>query len=379
MKKILILILSVFTSLFLLGCNNSFNNPDENYCELSRVEDVYKCNKTSFAFDTTIDITLNVIKDNEYDVETVFDEVSDIIDKYNKLLDAYNEYEGINNIYTINNSEGPIEIEPELFYAIEYALDNQEIVQKNDDLLFNIALQPVLDIWHEARDKESCIDSITYSRCPIPSDETLNQDFNTNPDDIILDEENSTIDFAKENMGIDLGGFAKGYVSMIIEEYLSQYKEISYIINLGASNVLVGGNNYLNENGYYNIGIKEPSYLGFSSYYLIAKITEGQSVVTSGSYQRYIKNLNDYDDDTIYHHIIDPRTNYPGGEAMAVTIITDQTGISDILSTALFLMNYEDALAFVNETENLEAVWYFNEDDIRTSTNFSDYFSYYRE
>ena len=385
MKKPFILTLIIITGFLLISCDNNselsyeeFDNPNETYCELSRVEGVYKCNKTSIAFDTTVDITFYVIKDNNYNIDNVFDDISNIIDNYNKLLDVYNEYDGINNVYTINNSEGPIEIEEELFVAIKYALENQEIVQKDDDLLFNIALQPVLNIWHEARYNENCIDTIIYSRCPIPNEETLDQEFNINPNNIILNEETLTIDFTKDNMGIDLGGFAKGYVSMIIENYLNQYEEISYIINLGSSNVMVGGFNYLNENGEYIIGINRPTFSGFSNYYLTAKITDGFSVVTSGSYQRYIKNLDDYNDETIYHHIIDPRTNYPGGETMAVTIITNQTGISDILSTALYLMNYEDALAYVNETEDLEAIWYFSEDDIRTSANFSDYFNYYQ-
>ncbi|MFW6272578.1 MAG: FAD:protein FMN transferase, partial [bacterium] len=74
-------------------------------------------------------------------------------------------------------------------------------------------------------------------------------------------------------------------------------------------------------------------------------------------------------DDTMYHHIIDPRTNYPGGEALAVSIITTNTALSDILSTAIFLMDYEEALDYVNNTEDLEAIWYFSESDIRMSEN----------
>ncbi|MGM0495632.1 MAG: FAD:protein FMN transferase [Bacillota bacterium] len=385
MKKTIIATILIFTTFLFIGCNNSntelsyenFDNPNETYCEAYEVDGVYRCSKNSFALDTVIEISFYVIKDNEYDIETVFDDISDIINKYNKYLDAHSEYDGVNNIYTINNSEGPIEIDQELFEAIEYALENQDIEPENNQLLFNIALQPVLDIWHDARYSEECTEPILYSRCPIPSEETLNQDFNTNPNDIILDEENLTIDFAKDNMGLDLGGFAKGYVSMIIENYLTQYENISYIINLGSSNVLVGGNNYTNIEGNYNIRINEPSFMGTKNAYLYAQIKSGFSVVTSGAYQRYIKNVDDYSDETIYHHIIDPRTNYPGGEALAVTIVTNQTGTSDILSTALFLMDYEDGLEYVNNTDNLEAVWYFNENDIRTSENYDDYFIFY--
>ncbi|MCF7924728.1 MAG: FAD:protein FMN transferase, partial [Candidatus Izimaplasma sp.] len=272
MKKILITTLLILTSFLFIACEDSettvlsyenFANPNESYCESSKVEGVYRCSKESFAFDTIINITFYVIKDNDFDLETLFDDITNIITKYNKYLDAYNEYEDINNVYTINNSEGPVKLDEELFSAIEYALEHQDIEPENNSLLFNIALQPVLDIWHDARYNENCENLITYDRCPIPSSSTLSQEFNTNPNDIILDEENQTIDFSKPDMGIDLGGFAKGYVSMIIENYLAQY-EATYIINLGASNVLVGGYNYLNPDGEFNIGINQPTYLGVS-------------------------------------------------------------------------------------------------------------------
>ena len=208
----------------------------------------------------------------------------------------------------------------------------------------------------------------------MPSEDVLNQPYNTNPDDVILDKENLTIGFKKDNMMLDLGGFAKGYISMIIEEQLAVY-DMNYILNMGASNVLVVGDNTSNTSGNdYRIGLTRPEFdtIG-SENYGIVQIEDGYSAVSSGSYQRYFKNL-DREDPTYYHHIIDPRTNMPGGEAMAVTIITTQTGLSDILSTAIFLMSYEEGLAYVNSVEDLEAIWYFSEDDIRMSENFEDFF-----
>ncbi|MFP4478262.1 MAG: FAD:protein FMN transferase [Candidatus Izemoplasmatales bacterium] len=381
MKKTIIFLLIGLVSLGQFGFtdkNNNidfspkleFENPSEEYCETTRVEGVYKCVKNIFAFDTSNTMTIYMDEDSEFILEDVFNEVERQIFEYDKLFDAYNSYEGINNVYTINETEGPVVIDQKLFDAIEYALNHQDIDPSNEDLLFNIALEPVIDIWHDARYSEDCNDGILYDYCPIPSEETLNQDFNTNPNDVILDENTLTIDFDKPNMGINLGGFAKGYISNILQNYLNQY-DISYILNLGASNVLTGGENISNPNATtYGIGLTEPDFDSLSSSaYGAALIDSSYSVVTSGSYQRYMKNLNDEDDDTIYHHIIDPRTNYPGGEALAVSIITTNTALSDILSTAIFLMDYEEALDYVNNTEDLEAIWYFSESDIRMSEN----------
>jgi len=390
MKKTSHLILIILSTFMLMGCNIFFIEQTTNissetettmkekyvpYCENTRVDGVYKCSKDFFAFDTNISMNLYIENTDDIDLDHIFDGVGAIINDYDQLLDPYESFEGLTNIHTINQSDAPVAINQELFDAIEFALNHQDVDPASEGLLFNIALWPVLDIWHQAKYSEQCTQGLLYDLCPIPSETTLSQNFNTNPSDIILDEENLTISFAKANMGIDLGGFAKGYVSMLIEEHLRSY-DLNYILNLGASNVLVHGDNISNPNGdYYNIGLSTPEYdTIFSSSYGAVQAKDGYSVVTSGSYQRYFKNSIDATDETYYHHIIDPRTNYPGGDALAVSIITKDTGISDILSTAIFLMDFEDALDYVNSTPDLEAIWYFSEDRIEMSNNFNESF-----
>lgn len=384
MKKITYLTMIILVAISLYSCTDTNQTSQATvpeaygqYCDLTRVDDVYKCSKDFFAFDTSISMSIYIHGSDDIDLDSIFNETEAIISSYDQLLDPYESFQGITNIYTINqNNDRPVEIGQELYDAIAFALDNQDVNPDSDDLLFNIALWPVLDIWHDAKYSDQCSQGIIYDLCPIPSEESLNQSFNTNPNDIILNEDTMTISFNKENMGIDLGGFAKGYVSMLIEEHLSTYN-LNYILNLGASNVLVHGENISNPNGdYYNIGLTTPDYNTLiNSYYGAVKVTDGYSVVTSGSYQRYFMNLDDAEDDTYYHHIIDPRTNYPGGQAIAVSIITRDTGVSDILSTALFLMDFEDALAYVNARDDLEAIWYFSDQRIEMSDNFEENFT----
>ncbi len=383
MKKIITLLIVSILTIVLLGCAgntttySTFTNPNEDYCTPGNKSGVYLCQKlyTSY-FDTTISLKLYVDESYDYSIEEVFETFEEMAEQYHQYFDKYNEYPGVNNIYTINNTNGPVVVDLELYEAITYAIEQEDIVQIDNTSMFNIALHPVLKVWHEARASLECRDDIELGidYCPVPEQELSSLSFNIDPNDIVFDSDNLTIDFAKADMGIDLSGFAKGYFSEVVVEYLNQLTNINYLLNLGNSNVYAYGTNNNNDDGLYYIALTRPStdFELTSSYYAYVAIESGQNLVTSGNYQRFFKNV-DLEDKTIYHHIIDPRTYYPGGEAMSITVLYHDGAIADILSTALYLLSVEEGLAFVDNYPGLEAIWYLSEDEIIMSENFGDY------
>jgi thiamine biosynthesis lipoprotein len=50
-----------------------------------------------------------------------------------------------------------------------------------------------------------------------------------------------------------------------------------------------------------------------------------------------------------YGHVIDPRTGYPAGQWLSLTLTTTNAVDADALSTALFVMGNEDAKAYAAE------------------------------
>ncbi|MFA7075779.1 MAG: FAD:protein FMN transferase [Candidatus Izemoplasmatales bacterium] len=375
MKKLILLLFIIITTFLLQACGKSITNPDDTFCIAGKNEGIYICEKkyTSF-FDTIISLKIYYDESSDYEVNKIFEDFENLSEKYHQYFDKYNAYDNLNNLYTINNTDGPVVVDEELFDAILYAKENEDLVTIDSTSLFNIALHPVLMVWHNARNSSACdpFINIGVDYCPVPTSEIEGHTFNTNPNDIILDKTNHSIDFKKEDMGIDLGGFAKGYFNEIAIEYLNTYN-INYILNLGNSNVHAHGVNLDRTDGLFYIGLSTPFSLNPNDYYAIVKLSNGLNLVSSGNYQRYFKNVDDLEDETLYHHIIDPRTYYPGGEATSITILYNNGAIGDILSTTLYLMTVEEGLEYVNNFPGLEALWYIDEDNIVMSENFKDY------
>ena len=60
----------------------------------------------------------------------------------------------------------------------------------------------------------------------------------------------------------------------------------------------------------------------------------------------------------------------PENNFASVSIIADHSGLADALSTALFNMTYEEGSAFVDSLDGVNAVWVFENGEIKTTKGF---------
>ncbi|MFA5602978.1 MAG: FAD:protein FMN transferase [Bacilli bacterium] len=310
----------------------------------TKIEKEYS--KNFFYMNTYINIKIYSNKDN---IDMYFNKIDDLYSEFHKLSDAYVEYKGVKNIYYINNKlkvNEKLEINSSLYKLIEYGINSYKL----SDGKVNIALGNITSLWKKYRDEGTGIPT---------KKELVLAGKNINIDDIVL--EDNTI-LKKSNINIDLGAIAKGYVTELVGNYLESVGINNYLINAGGN--VKTGNHY--NKGLYKIGIEEPI-KDSDNMYKIVNVTN-QSVITSGSYERYYEY-----DDKLYHHIIDSKTLYPSNNMKSVTIITKDSGYGDLLSTMLFLMSIEDGIKYVNNLSNVEAIWYSNDNNVYYSDGFDKY------
>jgi thiamine biosynthesis lipoprotein len=158
-------------------------------------------------------------------------------------------------------------------------------------------------------------------------------------------------------MAVDLGGITKGYASDEVASLLKGKGVESAIVSLGGNVFGIG----TKPNGdKWEVALANP--LDANDYCGLISI-EDKAVVTSGGYQRFFE-----ENGKKYHHIIDGDTLYPAEYFGSVTVITEDSGLADALSTALFCMSYEEGLALISSIGGAEAVWIYENGEIKTTS-----------
>lgn len=287
------------------------------------------------AFDTVT--TVVGYGETEEEFQQKADQVRDELLYYHQLFDIYNEYEGIQNLKTVNDQAGvgPVVVDAVIIELLQDCKTYYELT----DHRVNVAMGSVLQLWHEARNagiKDP-------SGAALPDEQALKEAaHHMDLDHVILDEEASTVYIADAEVQLDVGAIAKGWATQRVAESAPE----GMLISVGG-NVCATGPKPDND-GSWVIGIQDPD---ANDQNLHTIYVNQESVVTSGDYQRTYTV-----DGKSYHHIIDPDTQMPAAYWRAVTIVSDDSGLADALSTALFLMPLDEGMALAQEC-GVEAFW----------------------
>ena len=274
--------------------------------------------------------------DSPEEFESVAYAIRDDLQEYHQLFDIYHDYEGINNLKTINDAAGiaPVQVDERIIRMLQ---DCKNIYTATNGKV-NAAMGSVLALWHEARSdgRDDPLNAVLPDRDALTT-AAAHVDF----DKVVIDPVASTVYITDPDMRLDVGAIAKGWAA----QQVSASAPDGLLISVGGNVCATGPK----ENGApWVIGIQDPA--DPEKYLHTIYLTSG-SVVTSGDYQRTY-----WVDGKSYHHIIDPDTLYPAAYWRSVTVVCEDSGLADALSTALFLLPRDAGQALLNQY-HAEALW----------------------
>jgi len=340
-KKVGATILAIILSFNTTACAKKYSRYEAEFLQL---------------FDTLTKIVAYTDSKEEFSkhVQLIYDNLK----AYHELYDIYNDYEGINNIKTINDNAGkqPVKVDKRIIDLLLFA---REYYEKTDGKV-NVAYGAVLRIWHDYR--EAGIEDPENAQLP-PIEKLKAAAEHTDINKVIIDEENSTVYLSDPEMSLDVGAIAKGYAVEQVARIAFENGFTSGLISVGG-NVRAIGRKAVN-NAPWNVGIQNPVKCEPDLH--VVNLVD-LSLVTSGTYERY------YTVDGVnYHHIIDPDTMYPADYFTAVTILCKDSGIADALSTSVFNMPFEKGRDIIEKLPDTEALWVMKDGTLKYSTHFKDF------
>lgn len=314
--------------------------------------------KFSYMFFGTFDtaITLIGFAPSQAAFDAIAAQVEEQFTSLHEQFNQYYPYEGLNNLYYVNRhaAEQPVRVPQDLFDLLQWC----KLRQPETRGQVNIAMGAVLALWHDERENAEA----DPASARLPDMASLKEAaLHTSMDDVILNEADRTVFFRDPLLKLDVGAVAKGYAAERVAQFLLGSGMPSFIINAGGN--VRTGNPPLDGRATWGVAIQDPNVeiiLPNGDDAMDVLFLSNRSLVTSGDYQRY------YTVDGIrYHHLISPETLMPPHHFRSVTIITEDSAYADLLSTAVFLMPYEQGRAFVESLPGVDAFWVLNDHSIK--------------
>ena len=277
--------------------------------------------RTSFAFDTYV--TFRIFKtDGNSTPEAICDSAVSLLNDLEEKLSTVKEKSEVAKLNSLAATK-PVKTDEQIYWLIRNCVDLSTLTNG----AFDITLGKVSELWGFYSDN--------------PKKPNLNEISALSGKDnykaIEFDDKNFTIAFNNNTFKLDLGAVGKGYALDMLKELFKESGVTSGLVDFGGSILTIG--KYEDNN--WTVSISNGTKDGIAG-----KITLPAAFYsTSNASNRFVEY-----DGTKYHHIIDGKTAFPSeSDIVSCTVIGDNGLISDALSTAVFVMGKDKAIALYNE------------------------------
>lgn len=317
-KLRLILASAVVASMLLTGCGTASDTKHTGSASETQTTNSTTASSTQpvsqeiFAMDTYMTVT--AYGDNAQ--KGVTDAVAEI-QRLDNLLSIGKEDSEISKL----NKSGSAALSDDTAVMVAKALD----LYKSTGGAFDITVLPLMELW-----------GFTTQEYYVPTEDEIQSTLQrVGADKLTWDESTKTLTLG-DKQEIDLGGIAKGFTSSRIMEIFKKDGVTCGMVSLGGNVHLLGTKQ---DGSAWRVGIQDPNNTDDMLGILQANDC---AVITSGAYERNFEK-----DGVTYHHIIDPATGKPSNSGLtSVTIVSKDGTLADGLSTSLFVMGKDKAIAY---------------------------------
>lgn len=317
-KVRLILASAVVASMLLTGCGtasdtkNTGSASETQTTNSTTASSAQPVSQEIFAMDTYMTVT--AYGDNAQ--KGVTDAVAEI-QRLDNLLSIGKEDSEISKL----NKSGCAAMSDDTAVMVTKALD----LYKSTGGAFDITVLPLMELW-----------GFTTQEYYVPTEDEIQSTLQrVGADKLTWDENTKTLTLG-DKQEIDLGGIAKGFTSSRIMEIFKKDGVTCGMVSLGGNVHLLGTKQ---DGSAWRVGIQDPNNTDDMLGILQANDC---AVITSGAYERNFEK-----DGVTYHHIIDPATGKPSNSGLtSVTIVSKDGTLADGLSTSLFVMGKDKAIAY---------------------------------
>lgn len=244
-----------------------------------------------------------------------------------------------------------IQVCPELRFLLESARN----YSRHSKGAFDIAAAPLIHLWRSRLQNGA-----------VPSSSEIAEKSKLSGFAYLKINRDGGVKLKKKNCLIDLGAAGKGYAADYCIDFYKKAGINSAFVNFGG-NVKAIGKNASGED--WRVGIQDP--LQPRGTLLGAVAVSNMSVVTSGGYERFYTVK-----DSVFHHIIDPRTGYPSDSGLlSATVLYENSLCADAISTAVFVLGLEKGTALIKQYKGMSAILVTSAKEVYITAGVKDFFT----
>lgn len=246
-------------------------------------------------------------------------------DRMKTLENIFSSYRSSSELNRLNERSGtsPISISNPLYTVLKEG----ERLARQSEGAFDVTVAPYIALWRKAQNSGTLPDTAVLNRA----------ERRVGWKKVDLNDKQKSVSFRVDNMQINLGGIAKGYILDRALDTLSTLGIQRAMIEAGGD--LVVSAPPPNKEGW-RIRLPNTSSNGSSR---TIHLTHA-AVSTSGNTEQYVEI-----DGTRYSHVVDPKTGLGLTHHLLVTVIADDGMKADGLATTVGILGANAGRAFLNQ------------------------------